>query len=371
MKNLKIIDVLTCAMLLMASVSSLSLYSQQIELNTSSVQLNPAISESDAAIIYASLEEHLIQYAQFGTLLDLDENQVTESSHGSYIKLFTNTTAMVVKDYEYAPTERQKADEYALIVYNNLRRAGVEFVLEEAVLIELMPVGSGTYYRAIVEVTKRRFNYLDTNGNEQKFAGGNLIKEKFYYDIRNDDLSNPSIGEIKFNSKQKLADQNNQIIAFSLGLGSSSHAFSDPNLSSFGGSGELSNTSGMNYSFGLDFQTDKWINSKSNPNKVIGLSVGLRYTSIGLNTELTDYSLSPFTQVLNSNGNSQTYDRWVGPVTAKEELRIGVLQVPLGVSYELNAKQKSAFFVSLRLIPTFGISAKGDLTGEGYYEAQL
>ncbi|MGB0424178.1 MAG: hypothetical protein ACPGED_07645, partial [Flavobacteriales bacterium] len=74
MKNLKIIDVLTCAMLLMASVSSLSLYSQQIELNTSSVQLNPAISESDAAIIYASLEEHLIQYAQFGTLLDLDEN---------------------------------------------------------------------------------------------------------------------------------------------------------------------------------------------------------------------------------------------------------------------------------------------------------
>jgi len=371
MKKLKTSLVIPFVLLLISLFNGITVFAQTIELNTSNVQLDAAISGSDAEIIYENIEKHLAQYAEFGTLFDQDENKVTQKSHDRFLKLFTNTTAMIVQDYEYAPILRQRADEYALIVYNNLRQRGLEFKVEEAIVIDMGPVGSGTYYKATIEVTKRRYNYLKSDGSEQKFPGGELIKEKFLYDIRNDDLSNPSIGEIKLNSVQKLADVNNQIISLSVGVGSSTQSYSEPNLKKYGDSGELSSVAGLNYSFGIDFQTDKWINKKSNPNKAFGLSLGLRFSSYSLNSELSNYSLDPFTQVLSHNGDSQTYDRWVGPVSVQEDLRVGVLEIPLGISYELSAKQKSAFFITFRVVPTLGLSSSGTLTGDGYYEAQL
>jgi len=332
--------------------------------------VDPSINSTDLNQIVELLETTINEYAAAAKLLDETERRVTEGSIDRFQRLFT-PSARILQDYaEFIPRDPVSFRDYALEVYNALRLQGVQVVVKSAVLKEVRSTATG-FYVPVITVTKTLYNSLSSNGSINSITTGRTEVQEFTFDIFKDDLSRASISLINFDAPPEVAARYTQVIGIPIGVGSG--AFS-PTLSSFWdqnhSEASLEINGGINFSIGVEFLTDRFITPKGSSSRPLALSVGVRYSSYQWKTKLNDFSIEPFEQVAQATTGQQTntYQRIVGPVAAEENLRFGVLEVPLGVAFNLIKKSTTLFYIHTRFVPGFVFSGSGDLSGAGDYD---
>ncbi len=331
-----------------------------------------ALTEEQIEQIITTVETVLNDYAALSKMTDSETRRVTEASVERFNKLFT-PSARVMKDYmEYIPAELYPFKAYSLEVYNLLRLKGVQSVIESAELIEIKKDAVG-FYIPVVSVRKRMFTALNSNGESIGTGAGREVLQKMYFDIFEEDLSRADIGKIAPAEETQAADNYTRIISFSAGVGTTAFnatnsAFWTQNHASAG----LDFSGGLDFSVGAEFMTDKFITAGGNSDRKLALSFGLRYSSYQLKTALRSFSLEFDTVAVKEIDNtSAPYRRLVGPVTADETLRFGVLEIPVGVSYRLLKKKTALVYLYARLIPAFTLGGSGSLSGNALYDARL
>jgi len=323
--------------------------------------------------INKTVQTALNDYASAAKLLDPNEKRVTEASIDQFHLLFT-PNAMIVKDYaEFVPSNLISYKDYSLDVYNNLKLKGVEMIIQSAELVEVKSDGLG-FFIPVVKVRKKIFNTLSADGTKNTVTSGNNYVQKITFDIFKDDMNRANISKIEPNEGIEVPDEYTRIIGISVGLGSSAYSSS---YSDYWNSAHEKNNSGLevkgklNFSFGAELTTDRFITSKTNPNRQLALSLGLRYASYQMETALRSFRLDTFRTTATANNITDDYLRKVGPVYADEKMDFGVLEIPLGVAYRVWKKQNSIIYLHARLIPGFVISGKTTLSGDALYDGFL
>lgn len=346
--------------------------SQNIKLTKASdLTVDPSINPADLNKMVDLLETTLNEYAEAAKLLDKTERRVTEASIDRFNSLFT-PSAQILKDYaEFVPENPIPFKDYSLEVFNALRLKGVEVVIKSAVLKEFKYSPTG-FYVPVIEVTKTIYNSLSADGTINSVATGNVYVQKFTFDIFEEDLSRATISHISSGADIKFPDQYTRLISASIGVGSG--AFS-PTLSSYWNANQsnanLDIRGGINFSIGGELLTDRLITPRTSSDRKLAFSVGVRYASYQWKSKLDSFSIEPFEQVAVSidSLNSNRYLRMVGPVSAEENLRFGVLEIPLGIAYYLVKKKTALVCIHARFIPSFVLGGSGNLTGTGDYDA--
>jgi len=355
----------------MVSIAQISM-AQNVKLrNAASLRVDPSISQAQLKQIIKTVENTLNEYTAASKLIDLDQKRVTEKSIDRFNKLFT-PNAKVVKDYaEFVPMELMSYRSYSREVYNMFKLKGVEYVIQSAELVEVKSTALG-FYEPIVMVNKKMYSYLTADGATKSIPSGRLERQKFRFDILKDDPTRANISRIDHAVTLDPPDEYTRIFSVSAGVGSSSYS---PSTSSYWDQAHRNSSldvkGGIDFSIGAELVMDKFLSSKTSSNRPLAFSVGLRYASHQVKTELRSFSIEPFEQTAVQDTASNRYWRHVGPVTGDESIRFSTLEIPLGVAYKLMKKQTSMVFLHARFIPSFVIGGSGNLKGNGFYDGIL
>lgn len=356
----------------------LTVHGQVSLTKASDLKNESGVSLQDLNIIEATLERAINAYAEAGKLLD-SNGQVTENSINTFKGLFT-PSATLLRDYgEFIADQPIDLQDYVQEVYNLLRSRGIEMNVTKATFKEIKPEGS-RFYTVVVEVEKTRFNSVSANGQVNTLTTGDPLKELFYFDIFKEDLEVATIQSITKDKKRGQVKSNNlvpdfyeRLFSISLTAGSASW---NPTLSTFWNEAHAESTfeveGGINFGLGFEFVTDRFITSRTNSNRRIFWSLGLGYSAIQQNTSLGSFSIEPFEQTAiqaTDTENTNRYMRLVGPVFAEEELRFDMINIPLGIGYQVSKSQKSLFYIHARFIPSFIFGSSGGVSGTGTYDA--
>jgi len=194
-----------------------------------------------------------------------------------------------------------------------------------------------------------------------------------HYDIYIEDFSRATIAKIERargeDYDDRPIDDYTRVIGVSLGLGSSSFS---PKTSAYWeqahGASSLDVSGGLHFSLGAEFMTSRFITGRESRNKNLALSLGLRYSSYKTKTALRAFGLSPFEAVAERDDATNRYVRLVSPVNADEDIRFGLLEIPLGVAYRLKKTGTMMFYVHGRLIPGLVLNGSGSITGNALYD---
>ena len=358
----------------MASSFGLSSSAQTIRLEMPSPKYPPTttLKVQDRQQIIKTAEALINDYAKTATLLDEAQRKVNGSSIDRFRALF-NPTAMIVKDFEEnIQTERINVRTYTEGVFQRMERQGVRVKMGKAILKEIKDDPAG-YWVVVIELEKLIYNAVSADQVVKNFSSGRFMKQEISVDIKKSDLERAKIAGINRIGGSGIADQYVRYLGPSVGA---YMPFVNPSMSSFWQTSHAA-TSTMNvkgevsFSGGFDFLTNKMYPSAAE-HKNLFLTAGLHFSYLRLTTELRDFSIAPFDATASDgNGNDTTYQRLVGPLMADEKLNIGLVEIPLGVTYRLKKSIKSDIMLSAKLIPTIVLSGSGDVSGKGTYDAML
>lgn len=315
--------------------------------------------------ILKTLQKGMNEYAQAATLRDPERNRVTSASVERFHNLFS-ATATIVDDFMEYPSGSIPYKDYSAKVYSLMPLQGVQARIDKATLKEIIDDPAG-FYVLVVDVEKSLFNYL-TSAGKLGMSSGRVFKQEFRFDIPKANLDRIRITKIKGDFGPPPEDYY-RFLTIAPGL-----SFSFPSLTTSPfwdanhDDASLQAKEGIGYSFGIEWATNQFINPKQATNKKLGLSLGLRYSNYAINTELSDFSIVPFDTIASKDGNVQPYLRIAGPIQGKEKLHISVLELPVGLSYQLMKKSTTTLLVNGRVVPAISISGKGDFSGDGTYD---
>lgn len=320
--------------------------------------------------ILNGLQEILDEYAEAATLKDKNRGLVTGESIERFHALFS-PTAKIVDDFREYPSEEIPYNDYSSRVYSLMESEGVQVSIEEAVLKEVIDDPAG-FYVLVMEVEKSIFNQLNSSGRVEDNTSGRYYTQEFRLDIPKVNLDQIKITGIKGGGDVLLPADYYRYISFSARgvLAStnlttvSSWATNHPNAS-------LSGQAGVGYSLGVEWATNQFINPAKASNKKLGFSIGIRYARQPINTNLSNFSLLPFdTAVVDTGGMilTQPYRRLVSEVRGEEEINISLLEIPIGLSYELVEQKTFRLLLNARVVPSLIIAGSGRFEGSGTYD---
>lgn len=351
---------------------------QKIQLTTSAdLVVDSTIDAKSVEAITQLLEQTINEYAAAASLLDTDKNQVTDASTRRFNAIFS-PTASIMRDYAKETNCNLMAfKSYALEVYNLMPLQGIQMTVEGAELQEIKSDGLG-FYTPVVFVKKRMFTSVDENGEVGSSFSGKLMEQKFIFDIYKDDLSSASISKIDFvvlPQKCRTGDVYNRVLSFSGSVGSSDFILDvAENYANTFGINSLKVEGDLNYAFGAEIMTDQFITRPTSSNRKLFASLGLRYASYNITSTLdsfairesSEYEVTATKEIFNND-----YIRIVNPVNATEELQLNILEVPVGLSYNVLKTSKMLFNIHFRAIPSLALDSGGGVTGMGNYDGIL
>lgn len=348
---------------------------EEVHLNAEEANIESTISEQDKTTLLTSLDQLLSDYIRTASLLDATMDRVTQESQTEFIRLFTRRGSLVFQDYYEQITEGEQlvpVEDYCYVVDNNMGFSGVLFIIEEAKLIDLSTDKfDDEFYTAEMIITKVMNNHISKDKKlEQTFKRYEL---KITIDIYKEKLERATIQRIESNEEIAVVDFYNRYIGITLlGGGSSNYNLQSSDYWNDNHSNSsLKLSGGLNYSVGLEFITDKLITRAKSSNRKISMNLGLMYSSYEMNSSLTNFALNPFDVTAIRGDSTQLYSRLVGPVSVEEQLRFGVLEIPLGIGYTLLDNTKSSFIVFGKLVPGIVLTGNGNIDGTGHYDGVL
>ena len=344
--------------------------SGQVNLKTTAAKYPPTLNAADQKKVVTSVQNLLNEYAEAATLLDATKRQVTSTSINRFRGLF-NPTARVIKDYEeYIQGESVDIRTYTDQVFNRLLRQGLKVKIESAKLVEIKLDPAG-YWVAFVELDKSFYNAATAGQEVKDISSGRFMKQMIQIDIKTNDLERAKIAGIKcIGCSTAIVDDFVRYVGPSIGIFTGSF---NPSLSSFWNnnhaSSSLSTSAEPGFSFGVDFLTNAFT-SKGATKKNLFLTAGLRYSIYRMSTGVNDFAIAPYTE-MTPGSIALPYSRSARDISFEEKLNASVLEIPLGVAYRLKKGIKSDFLLGVKLIPSFVLSASGDIKGTGTYDAEI
>lgn len=350
-----------------------ALPAQKLKIKTANTAYPPAsvLSEEERAELINTTEQMMNDYAQAATLLDKDKKRVTVASV-NHFRSFFGSTAEVVVDYEEVSTgELINYRSYSDAVFSRMELQGLQVRVGELKLKEIINDAAG-YWVLVLEADKLIYNYVNSNNQVEVDAGGRMMKQEMRIDIRKTKPEKAKITKIScIGCGAGVIDDYVQYIGPSISL---FNPIVSAKMSEFWTSNhddsEFSNSGNLSFSAGIDIMTNKFA-AKSSSTKPLFLTGGIHLYLYRFSSSLNDFSISPSFGAIATDPNSNIldYERLATNINVTEELSIGLLAIPIGVGYRLMKNQKRSFFVTGKLIPSFVLSASGNLNGTGTYDA--
>lgn len=311
-------------------------------------------------------EDAINNYATAGRIYDANARRVSNESIKIFNDLFT-PAAEIVKDYvEFPPRELVDFRDYSIEVFNMLSDKGVQFHLTSAELKEMnvRTLGSSTFYVPVVKVTKVVYAYLDRYGVLKQSTSGLSIDLLITFDIYAEDLSSAKIAKINHGVSVKPADDYNRILSV-YAMGGTSAL--NPSFSSYWADQHANTTMNLsgklNWSIGVDYMSDRFITSKSNPNRKIGFSAGLRFSSIAMEAEVPEYTTTTSLQSIQIGGTELLGERSVSTGNMRQSINLSTLSLPFGIDYKIRKTRTMIVAIHGRIVPSILIGGNSSLTG--------
>lgn len=341
--------------------------SAQLKLNVSpDFVRDPQITEERFQELLAATESALNNYATVGRIYDPKERRVSSASIKAFNDLF-NPAAEVVKDYvEFPPRDLVDFRDYSIEVYNMISDKGIEFLLSEPVLTEIRvkSLGNSRYYMPVVKVNKVVYAFLDRYGALKQSASGNSLDLLLTFEIAEEAMDAPKIAKINHGTTIKPADFYNRLIGIYACGGSSvvTPTYSG-HWNTVHPTNELNFSGGFNWGIGIDFMTDQFITSKSNPNRRMGFSAGLRFTSINTEATVPEFRSEGNAQTVVFDGIEATGIRSVSSGNITQSLTVNTLSLPVGLDYKFIKSRTMILALHGRVVPSFSLGSSSSLAG--------
>jgi hypothetical protein len=327
---------------------------------------DPQISEERFQELLTATESALNNYATVGRIYDTKERRVSSTSIKAFNDLF-NPAAEVVKDYvEFPPRDLVDFRDYSIEVYNMISDKGIEFLLSDPVLTEIRvkSLGNSRYYMPVVKVNKVVYAFLDRYGALKQSASGNSLDLLLTFEIAEEAMEAPKITKINHGTTIKPADFYNRLIGIYACGGSSvvTPTFSG-HWDAVHSNNELNFSGGFNWGIGIDFMTDQFITSKSSPNRRIGFSAGLRFTSISIEANVPEFKTEGSLQTVVFDGVEASGIRSVSSGNITQSLTVNTLSLPIGLDYKFIKSRTLILALHGRVVPSFSLGSNSTLAG--------
>lgn len=362
---------ITHTLFILATLCSLQVHAQvKLQLAPDFVK-GTELSEERFQELLSLTEAAVNNYATAGRIYDAGARRVTNESIKVFNDLFT-PAAEIVKDYvEFPPRELVDFRDYSIEVFNMLSDKGVQFHLTSAELqsMNVRTLGSSTFYVPVVKATKVVYAYLDRYGVLKQSTSGLSIDLLITFDIYAEDLSSAKIAKINHGVSVKPADDYNRILAI-YAMGGSSAL--NPSFSSYWADQHANSTMNLsgnfNWSIGVDYMNDRFISSKSNPNRSIGFSAGLRFSAIAMEADVPEYTTRTSLQTIQIDGTEVLGERSVSTGNIRQSVNISTLSLPIGIDYKLRKTRTMIVAIHGRIVPSLLLGGNSSLSGTLLHE---
>ncbi len=331
--------------------------------------IDPNISDSDIEIIIGLTQQTLDKYSEVATFISEENVGVNEESEEAYYSVFNMNLAKVMQDYKrYPPQDLIEPSEYVIKI-ENFFFEGFEFEIKNPQIVKI--TNFQNYYSVTVELAKVVFSVIGANGNVEDEPSGIWHKQKFTFDINKSKMDIAKITEISNATKAKPVEPYTNIFNLSVGVGSSTYS---PSMSSYWNSEHSSSgldaNSGLDFSIGVEYISNKFITAKSASERKIAWSAGVMFSSYQVNTTLSSFS-SKFDAIAENNTGSQKYQRLVNLGAIEEEIRYSAIQVPFGIGFRIKDDPTYLIHTFFKVIPSFMMGGSGTLSGSSVYDGIL
>lgn len=312
------------------SLFSLMLSAQVIVYDGNSFTVDK-IEEDIVEELIKTVKKAIVDYDSWATLMDEQQKEVTAESLQKFKNLFERN-AEVVDDLSKEADRMNYAD-YAGKVFEFLQEDGVRYNIYGA-MIDQISYDSAGYYEVDVLSEKYVYNGLERNNKPFYCRNGRIFRIKFTFLIPENDLTIAKILRIK----GKLArDCEDRVPVLSIGgqVGVSSfkpstNRFFNNNLSN------VEWTTISKIQAGLDFGVQYPIDKKD----FVFFTFGVNYRFNRLESRFSgSYSNR------SENEEEVAFDRFVQFVSLKENIRANVLQIPLGLRFNIVNKDPLYIFL--------------------------
>jgi len=361
--------------LMLVAFSALAQSSKPLPLIVDKASFPPDMTEADRTQVINTAQNILDRYNHLATFLDTTYKspRVTQKSTRAYESLFV-PNAKVYKDIaQFPPITLMDNSDYADIIFDRLELQGVEFEITQAELLEVVKTQSGNL-QTTVRISKTLYNYLSTEGLSGKSASGIEYRLNMIINIPVNQLDYGRIIKIErgcIGKECRTADNYVRYFGLegTLGFTSASATLTDAFLQKNTPT-DISIQAGPRIAVGLSWRSNKLAPPKSKM-KNLFLAFGASASFLKIETALNGYSIPDFTAIATGKDAKQSYIRIVDSVMGTQTDKLTMLEIPLGISYRVLNKQKTAIFLDIQFVPQFALSSKSGFEGNARYDGKL
>jgi len=348
----------------------LRMYAQINITKSPTLTLPASISLTQCDEIIKALNEKLENYKKTATLFNKKNNRIDRESVEDFKKNFSLDAKVLNDLYEYREEYLQDLDGYINIVRLYFPNAGIRFGISNPVLESIEETDSR--YSVVIKLEKQTERFYNANG--EVLDGVRIQKLAFVYDIRKGELNSSKITLIRYGGPDIDPPSpyfNYYGLELSAGIANWSFNNKLPETATNSkAGGKIKNLNGKAWSVGGTFRSNFFAKEKS-PSKNLFLIGGVRLSSSDFKVELSSYSVAPLyrSEALNSKGEkTDSLYRLGHDIQVTEQYSSMGLSVPVGLSYRILNKPKSALMLDVCYVPTFDFIANTTVKGEGVYE---
>jgi hypothetical protein len=330
------------------------------------LSLENPIPEPEINRIMNALNLRLEEYGKAATLFNKNTRSINDESVAEFKNLFTPDAKICNDLYEYEE-QLQGLNQYIGIAMDYFEREGVRFTLSDPVLKSIKEADQ--HYICSVSVRKETEKYY--KGNGEIIAEPKTHELEFVFDIQKNDWNSTKISAIRSYKLLSIIAPYVQYVDNSIRFGAFQTSYSiSQGFKDFARSGNLSIKSGFRIGDGFTWRSNFLAPLKSSK-KNLFVTVGLQGAYTALEADLKDYSLFPEKADELYSGSGSFYDylyREVSSVNVKEKIQNISLNLPIGLSYRVLNKYKTALFFEVFYIPSFSLYSMSTTTGDGLYD---
>ncbi|MEI6410840.1 MAG: hypothetical protein WCR52_15730 [Bacteroidota bacterium] len=330
------------------------------------LSLENQIPEPEINRIVNALNLRLEEYGKAATLFNKNTRSINDESVAEFKNLFTPDAKICNDLYEYEE-QLQGLNQYIGIAMDYFEREGIRFTLSDPVLKSIKEVDQ--HYICSVSLKKETEKYY--KGNGEIIAEPKIHELEFVFDIQKNDWNSTKISAIRSYKLLSIIAPYVQYLdnTISFGVLQTSYSIAQE-FKDFAKSGDLSIKSGFRIGDGFTWRSNFLAPLKSSK-KNLFVTVGLQGTYTALETELKDYSIFPEKIDSLYSGSGDFYDylyREAKAINVIEKIQNINLNLPIGLSYRVLNKPKTALFFEVSYIPSFSLYSKSTTTGTGRYD---